>query len=168
MTHIARFIPKCAPYVMVHNLLTIFFLRINQESSKGIWIYKKGSIWWPWRRVWRLSLHGPGLPYRPIYFWLNIWKCIISSNWHWSRSSNEDIYVKKPALESFQNLPVYLYFHGGAFLAGSWFSQPRNSTIFMSHDNWLKILLTMMRIKWWNRWCIDCIRTRDYYRCCEL
>ena len=33
---------------------------------------------------------------------------------------DKDIYVKKSALETYQNLPVYLYFHGGAFLAGSW------------------------------------------------
>ena len=37
-------------------------------------------------------------------------------------SSDKDIYVKKTALETYQNLPVYLYFHGGAFLAGSWLS----------------------------------------------
>ena len=34
-------------------------------------------------------------------------------------SSDEDIYVKKSALQTYQNLPVYLYFHGGAFLAGT-------------------------------------------------
>ena len=32
--------------------------------------------------------------------------------------AQKDIYVKKSALETYQNLPIYLYFHGGAFLAG--------------------------------------------------